>query len=138
MEAGFDASKKAGLASFWSPAKTNVMPRNTRRGSNAQPAIDRACGGGRSHSQLGPEGAEVRCLLVWIRRVGAGTGRDRLADPARWRFCGGGIFFVGFSCDDASTRRRRRSILEIRPLRAHERFSGVPGARSIKPSAVCE
>ena len=57
IEAGLDALKKAGLASFCNPAKTNVMPRKARNGSNAQPAMERAWGGGCNHSQLGPEGS---------------------------------------------------------------------------------
>ena len=46
---GLLASKKFGLASFCSPAKQKVKPRNARRGSRAHPERANGRGGGRSN-----------------------------------------------------------------------------------------
>ena len=67
IEAGLDASKKPGLASFCSPAKTKVKPRKARSGSRAHPAEKRARGGGPSHC------GSSHCLSSWRPR-GAETG----------------------------------------------------------------
>ena len=48
MLEGLAALKKFGLASFCSPAKQKVKPRNARRGSIAQPERVEARGGGAS------------------------------------------------------------------------------------------
>ena len=45
---GLLASRKLGLASFWSPANKNVTPMKTRSGSRAHPASAQPRGGGRN------------------------------------------------------------------------------------------
>ncbi len=44
--------KNSGLASFWSPAKRKVTPRNSRRGMSTQPAFLITSGGGRHHGRV--------------------------------------------------------------------------------------
>ena len=53
MDAGLEASKNPGLASFCRPAKQKVNPRKSRKGSSTQPAEYSARGGGPSHRPVG-------------------------------------------------------------------------------------